>query len=140
MRYCACRVEVVRTVQVLAVEPDTPAAAVKVDSACGRSGLSTVNSGWPFFTSSPTSARRGNHTALIGCEDLHRLVLIEVDAADGLLLERKAAFLDPCDFDRTDCGSKRCALSGPGLAAPGALGSPAPPADFYDRLDAGPNR
>jgi hypothetical protein len=38
------------------VRSSTPAAAIKVESAWMRSGLSMVSSGWPRFTLSPTMA------------------------------------------------------------------------------------
>jgi hypothetical protein len=37
---------------------NTPAAAIKFDSAASRSGLSMVYRVWPFFTSSPTLANK----------------------------------------------------------------------------------
>ena len=69
-------------------------------SACSRSGLSMVNSVCPFFTSSPTSAEQRDDPPLIGREDLHRQLLVEIDAADRLLLDRKLALLDRRDLDR----------------------------------------
>ena len=56
LRHRLRRVEPAQTSQIRAVRSATPAAAIRVDSACRRSGLSIVNSVWPFFTSSPTAA------------------------------------------------------------------------------------
>lgn len=47
-------------------------------------------------------AERLDEPALIGCEDLHAPVLVEIDVADGLFLDAKLAIDDGCDFDRAE--------------------------------------
>ena len=120
------------------VNSNTPAAAIRVDSACNRSGLSMVNSVCPFFTSSPIEAKSADDPSLIGREDLHRHVLVEVDAADRLLLDREVAVFERLDLDGRELriGQIDAVLFAPATPSSSSLGRvsacAAPPSSGFE--------
>ena len=102
LRHRACRVETAQAVQILAVEFQYAGSGDQ-----GRLGLQQVGAvdgeqRLAFFHVVAHLGEQRDDPALIGREDLHRHVLIEVDAADRLLLDGKVALLDRCDLDRIE--------------------------------------
>ena len=57
-----------------------------------------VKRSWPFFTSSPTLANSPMILPWYGVKTWVEHLLVEVDAADGRLLDRKLALSGSLDF------------------------------------------
>ena len=81
------------------VSSSTPAAAIRFDSACQQVGAVDGEQRLAFLHVIADRGKQRDDLALIGRENLRLHVLVEVDAADRLLFDRKFALFDRLDFD-----------------------------------------
>ena len=84
------------------VNSKTPAAAISVDFSLQQIGAVDGEQRLPRFDVVPNRGIKRDDPPLVGGENLHRHVLIEIDTADRFLLDRKSTLFNRLDFDRSE--------------------------------------